>query len=383
MSMQSSRFWLIFWSLAVFFGPSGAEATPQFARQHRVDCSYCHVAPPRLNERGLAFLLSGYRLESGKANSTLPLAVWNTFDFETRHSADFTKAFPSRIELISAGPIGSSRTVYFAEWRALSQSIGGNRHLLDRSGRFEDLFLNVPLSRGGAFSATVGQFRALTQVDVSQRLSLSEPLAFSAGLTGRRAASTRLTGLRSFSASGRQPAVRVEFRRSEDSPTAGWFGAATLPLTGELTIPFTDAASFELEGRPKGVFLEVYRRAGLSSVGGHVFIGDNDRRLATIVGTYSVRHRVALLGAIGRFGAAGSADTRFSVGGEFAVTPALIGGLRLDHRTTLSRDPALLVYGNGHLPFAPAAWRQALRLQIEHRVEASNHITSVALSHIF
>src|SRR5688572_17079236 len=120
--MWFSRFWLVFCSLAVLLRPSWAEATPQFARQHRVDCSHCHVAPPRLNERGLAFLLSGYRLEGGKADSTLPLAVWNTFDFETRHSADFAKAFPSRIELISAGPVGNSRAVYFAEWREIGRA---------------------------------------------------------------------------------------------------------------------------------------------------------------------------------------------------------------------------------------------------------------------
>ena len=159
-----------------------ADATPQFARVHRLDCSHCHSSPPRLNERGLAFLIGGYRLDdSYQRSSTVPLAVWNTVDFERRHSADLSKGFPGRIELISAGPVGASRFVYFAEWRALSQSIGGNGRLLNRSGRFEDLFLRAPLGSGHAFSVTVGQFRALTQVDVSQRLSLSEPLVFSSG----------------------------------------------------------------------------------------------------------------------------------------------------------------------------------------------------------
>jgi hypothetical protein len=382
--MLTSRLRIFLAALALAIGASTADATPQFARLYRVDCSQCHMAPPRLNEQGLTFLLSGYRLEGRSPRRTPPVAVWNTFDIERRHSADFTKAFPGRIELISAGPIGGSSTVYFAEWRALSQSIDGNRHLLDRSGRFEDLFMNIPLTRGGALAVTAGQFRALTQIDVSQRLSLSEPLAFSSGLGGRSASYARLTGLRSFSASGRQPSVRIEYRRaSADSRTTEWFGAATLPLTGELTVPFTDAASFELEGRPKGVFLEVYRRVGPSSVGAHAFVGDNERRLLTAVAAYNIRDRVALLGAIGRFDAASGADTRFSVGGEFTVTQALIGGLRVDHRTTLGRDPALLLYGNGHLPFGPDAWRQALRLQIEHRVEQSNHITGIALSHVF
>src|SRR5688572_18155341 len=144
-------------SAALFLGatPSVSEATPQFARTYRVDCSYCHSAPPRLNERGLRFLVAGYRLEADGRRPTIPLAVWNSVDLEWRHSTDLVKGFPSRVELISVGPIGSSRAAYFAEWRALSQSIGGNRRLLNRSGRFEDLFLRMPLTSGNAASLTV------------------------------------------------------------------------------------------------------------------------------------------------------------------------------------------------------------------------------------
>jgi hypothetical protein len=192
---------------AVAASASIAEATPQFARTYRVDCSYCHTAPPRLNERGLRFVAAGYRLDGDERSPTIPLAVWNTVDLEWRHSSDLVKGFPSRVELISAGPVG--RGAYFAEWRALSQSIGGNGRLLNRSGRFEDLYLRAPLTSGGALSVTAGQFRTLAQVDVSLRLSLSEPLVFSSSVPGRRAADPRLTSLRAFSASGRQPAVRV------------------------------------------------------------------------------------------------------------------------------------------------------------------------------
>ena len=360
---------------------STAEATPQFARRYRVDCAHCHSAPPRLNEQGFRFLAAGYRLDRIDPSTTVPLALWNTVDLERRHSIDLTKGFPGRVELISAGPLGDSNLVYFAEWRALSQSIGADRRLLNRSGRFEDLYVNV--ARPGAFAITAGQFRGLSQVDVSQRLSLSEPLIFSAGLAGRRSpSSSRLTGLRAFSPSGRQPGARLEYRSRTGSPD-GWFAGATLPLTGELTIPFTDAASFELEGRPKGVLLEIYRRSGLTSVGGHSFLGDNERRSITGVVTHDFRDRVMLLGALGRFHVAGIADTRFSAGGEFTATQHLVGGIRVDHRTTLGRDPAVLLYGNVHLPFGPAAFRQAVRLQIEQRIEAANHITAIALSHVF
>jgi hypothetical protein len=249
--------------------PAVAESTPQFARKYRVDCSSCHSAPPRLNERGLRFVAAGYRFETNEPSPTVPLAVWNTADVEWRHSGDLVKGFPSRIELISAGPIGSNGGTYFAEWRALSQSVAANGRLLNRSGRFEDLFLRMPVTSRNPLSLTVGQFRTLTQVDVSLRLGLSEPLVFSSSVPGRRTADARLTGLRAFSASGRQPAIRAEYQLTRAQSTAdGWVLAATLPLTGELTIPFTDAASFEFEARPKGVFLESYRRSGLRSVGG-------------------------------------------------------------------------------------------------------------------
>jgi hypothetical protein len=326
---------------------------------------------------------AGYRLDGDERSATIPLAVWNTVDLEWRHSADLAKGFPSRVELISAGPIGRSRASYFAEWRALSQSLGGDGRLLNRSGRFEDLFLRVPVTER-AVSVTTGQFRTLTQVDVSLRLSLSEPLVFSSSVPGRRASDARLTSLRGFSASGRQPAVRVEYQAPRGQSAAdGWFAAATLPLTGELTIPFTDAASFEFEGRPKGVFLEAYRRTGLTSVGGHAFIGDERRRVITAVATHDLGGRLAILAGVGAFHSGGVTDTRFSFGGEATLSSRIVGGIRVDHRTGQGRDPAVLLYGNGHLPFGPAAFRQALRLQIEHRIQPANHVTGFALSHIF
>jgi len=365
--------------------PAVSEATPQFARTYRVDCSYCHSAPPRLNERGLRFVAAAYRLGGDEERApTIPLAIWNTVDLEWRHSADLVKGFPSRVELISAGPIGRSRVAYFAEWRALSQSIGGDGRLLNRSGRFEDLFVRAPVTLGGALSVTAGQFRTLTQVDVSLRLSLSEPLVFSSNVPGRRAADARLTSLRAFSASGRQPAVRVEYQATRAQSAAdGWFAAATLPLTGELTIPFTDAASFEFEGRPKGMFLEAFRRSGLTSVGGHMFVGDERRRLASAVVTHDLGNRFALLAALGAFHATGVTDTRFSIGGEATISSRVVGGIRVDHRTGQGRDPAVLLYGNGHLRFGASSFPQALRLQIEHRIQPANHATGFALSHVF
>jgi hypothetical protein len=359
-------------------------ATPQFARTYRVDCSYCHASPPRLNPRGLAFQAAGYRLDGLTPSSTLPLAVWNTVDLERRHSADLAKAYPGRVELIGAGRLGRSRAVYFAEWRALSQSVGSGGRLLNRSGRFEDLFVRAPVTPTGTWWVSVGQFRALTQVDASLRLSLSEPLAFSSGITGPRARTSRLTSLRAFSASGRQPAVRAEYQSTSSTSTAdGWYVAATLPLVGELTLPFSDAASFELEARPKGLFVEAYRRAGLGSVGGHTFLGRDGQRVVTAVVTQDVRDRVVLMASLGAFHASGVTDTRFSLGGELNATQALVGGVRVDHRTGQGREPAVVLYANAHLPFGPGRFRQALRLQVEHRVQPANHATALGVSHVF
>ena len=364
---------------------SAADATPQFARKYRVDCSHCHSLPPRLNDRGLDFVATGYRFREGAAVArTVPLAVWNTIDAEWRHSAGFSKVFASRVELISAGSIGDSGFSYFAEWRALSQSLQGNRRLLNRTGRFEDLFVRAPLAFDGALSLTTGQFRALSQVDVSLRLGVSEPLLFSSSVPATtRARSARLTSLRAFSASGRQPGVRLEYQqRAPQGSADGWFAAATLPLAGELTIPFADAASFEFEARAKGIFLETYRRWGLTSIGGHSFLGDR-RRLGTVVVTHDFANRVAVLAGVGAFHAAGITDGRLSVGGELTLSPNVVAGVRVDHRTRQRVDPVVLLYGNGHLPFGPPAFRQALRLQIEQRVQERSHTTTIALSHVF
>lgn len=362
-------------------------AIPQFARQYAVDCAFCHVTPPRLNQRGEDFLARGYRFAPERpvpSHRTLPVAVWNTFDLEHRQSGDLTKAYPSRIELISSGAIGASRASYFLEWRALSQQIGARNRLLDRSGRFEDALINVPLTRSNALVATVGQFRALNQVDVSRRLSISEPLAFSASVPGRTPATTaRLTGLRAFSPSGRQPAARVAYQRGGGENAAeGWHSLVTIPLTGELTIPLTDAASLEFEARPKGVFLESYYRFGLHSIGGHAFVGDR-RSLGHVVAVSDIAQKLLILGAVGFGHSRGLTDTRLSLGGEYVFNQHAVTGVRVDHRTRQGRDPAVLLFFNGHVPFGPVRFRQSFRVQFEQTVQPNNHRSTLALSHIF
>jgi hypothetical protein len=53
-----------------------AEEIPYFARRYRVACSQCHVAPPKLNGFGEAFVAAGYQMPSLVPNRTWPFAVW-------------------------------------------------------------------------------------------------------------------------------------------------------------------------------------------------------------------------------------------------------------------------------------------------------------------
>jgi hypothetical protein len=363
------------------------QATPQFARKYQRDCSYCHLAPPVLNARGEAFLARGYRLVEEAvtpvpSHKTMPFAVWSSVDYEHRSNSTTNRAFPSRVELISAGPIGASGAAYFAEWRLLSQQISSGNNLLNRSGRFEDLFVTVPFA-ANAVSITVGQFRAISQVDVSRRLSISEPQVFSASLPGTPASSSRLTSLRAFAPSGRQPAIRAMWQQqTQDRPGDGWYAGGAILFPGELTIPFTDAASFELEGPPKGALIESFHRSGVTSFGGHVFLGD-DRRLAMAVAAFDVGPRVLLTGAAGLERIGGTTDSRVSLQGEVFLNRLVAVAGRVEDRTGTGRRIAGVLSGNIHLPIAPAWIRQALRLQIEQRIQVGDHRTLISLSHVF
>ncbi len=370
--------------LLLWLAGTPLEATPQFARQYRRDCSYCHLAPPVLNGRGEDFLARGYRLAEDLApvpsHRTVPVAVWNTVNYERRSQTN--TAFPGRIELVSAGPIGWSRAAYFAEWRLLSQQIASGNTLLNRSGRFEDLFVTTPLGRSPLF-LTVGQFRSMSQVDVSRRLSIAEPGVFSASLPGPPASSSRRTGLGAFSPAGRQPGVRVMWQQQiQDRPADGWYVGVTVPFPGELTIPLTDAASFEVGGTPKGVVFESYRRSGINSIGGHAFVGD-DRRLALAVGALRVGSWGLLTAAGGVETVRGTTDTRYGIQGELFFNRWVSAVGRFEDRSGPGRRAAGILSLNVHVPFGPPWFRQAMWLQIEQRIQARDHRTLVALSHVF
>ena len=274
---------------AAFFTASReAQAIPYYARQHGLRCNACHAIVPKLNAFGQAFWNRGYRLPDDMEsadNDTVPFAAWITLRQEEQHDKNFSEGFLPKVELISGGPIGDN-TSYFVEWRMVSRGLRGDGTLKDRSGRFEDIFINHSFNE--CFSVMIGQFRALNQEDVSLRLSSSEPLLFSSSLPGDPSGNARITGLRAFSPSGRSPGVSATYQSIfGETESDGLFHIVTVPFVGEFSIPLTPEAhteaSFELHGPLKGVFLETFYREGLSSIGIHAFI-DDDRYLLTALG---------------------------------------------------------------------------------------------------
>jgi hypothetical protein len=359
-------------------------AIPVFSRTYNTPCNTCHVVPSLLNRGGQEFVARRYQFSDASMmrTSTIPVAAWVSYLGQRQPTRDDMRGFPNRIELIASDAI-SSKLSYFVEWRALSLELRGDGTLRDRSGRFEDLFVIAEVAEN--FSATVGQFRMLSQVDVSQRLSISEPAVFSTGLRGERASTGRLTGLRSFSPSGRSPAVRVQYQRmlgESRRQSDGWFAVLNVPMSGEFSLPLTKEArteaSFELEAVPKGLFVETYLRRGLSSVGIHVFTGSNDRFLAQLVGT--TNHADLYLSAA--LGVAGAQQTRMStLMAEALYAPVDWGAVavRAEHLTGIRRKPSITPYAAVHLP----GTSYTVRIAVEQRIQKNNHQTSIETSLIF
>lgn len=315
---------------------SGGEtlATPQFARENGLTCNACHSVVPRLNANGIAFAADGYRVpetvrasdnfakDAAPRGATIPLAAWVTLRHEDRGGSNAEDSYLPKVELISGGPIGEHLS-YFVEWRLVSLSLGNDGSLSDRGGRFEDLFLDWSLS--GRHSLKLGQYRALNQVDVSQRLSVDEPLLFSTAVPTGSSANPRIAGLERFSPSGRSPSLGWSWRSlGGATPGDGLFHFVTLPFVGEFSIPLggeaSQRASFELRG-PKGVFVESFYRRGVRSVGMHAFVDDR-AWLATLLATYDWRD-VFVTGGVGVDDRdEGSSRTRGSLEAEYLVRTA-------------------------------------------------------------
>lgn len=258
-----------------------AEAFPYFARKYDVSCHTCHSIVPKLNETGLAFRQRGYRLER-PTRRTIPFAGGFAGRYENRESDGVDDAHLKVVKVVTGGPLGE-RASYVVKWHAVDRTLDRRGRLVDRSGVFEDLFLNIDLDAD--VWLTVGQFRVFNQFDASRQLSASLPVALAMGVPGKEADSRRQMDLRGFSPAHRTPAVMLSYHSAvADGSIDGLYLHGSIPFSGEFSIPSTDLArkeaSFAFEGRPKGLFLEGYHRVGLRTIGGSAFL-DTDRQLYT------------------------------------------------------------------------------------------------------
>jgi len=356
--------------------PPQADAIPQFARRFDVSCGQCHVIPPKLNDFGERFVAAGYDLPELTARSTVPASLWVSGRTEYRRidgDREVVDPYLNRVELISGGRLARPWLSYFVEWRLVSQEAQGDGSLRDRSGRFEDAFV---VASPGRLALTAGQFRGVDQVDVSRRLSLSEPLALSASLPGEGGSTPRRRSLRAFSPSGRSPGVRLAWS-DRWSGAWDWTASATVPFAGELSVPLDSEArrqaSNELELTAKGVLVEGYVRRGITSYGGHLFYDDGDRWLASAVAAGG-RAPFYWTAVAGVDEVAGAERTRWSLEGEYLRGPRWGIGARVEDRSRDGADPALLPYATWHHHW-PGRLPTHLSVTLEQRFQDERNAT--------
>ena len=289
-----------------------------------------------------------------------------------------------KVELISGGTLGEQWS-YFAEWRIVSLSLNSDGSLKDRGGRFEDLF--VQRNIGTRQALKVGQFRSLNQVDVSLRLSPSEPLLFKNGLRTDSDPDPRIDSLLRFSPSSRSPSIGYSFRSIEGrSASDGLFHYVTLPFVGELSIPLSSEAStnasFELQGPPKGVFLDTFYRSGQKSVGGHFFY-DDDAWLATALATYDWRSFLVTAGLGVDDQDNGVSRTRSSLEVEYLLTGKFdlraAAGLRIENVGDDGTRTAYVPY----FVLAGPNTQHTYLLQLQYKDQQGSDTVVVDLSMLF
>ncbi len=403
-------FWVVNFFAPGFTPVQKVEAIPAFARKYDTNCTTCHVLPPKLNAFGESFLARGYRMPEGwkgrnpnstestestesSTNSKLAklgtaiahsTSVWVSGRYENS-ATRFSKGYVNRVEIISAAPIGDSPFSYFVEWRPVSLETTGNGSLRDRSGRFEDAFVNADINERNSF--TVGQYRSLKQVDVSRRLTITEPAFFSTSVAAtERSSNNRLQSLRAFAPSGRSPGFTYQFKPLLGKrPSDGLFFLVTVPFAGELSIPLTSGArreaSFQLEGRPKGVFVESFYRKRLNSIGGHAFFG-NDRQLVQGVGTLNYK-RFYATGGIGMDRRNLVTRGRYSIEGEYLTTNydrfRSMLGFRVEQITNANRRPAFIPY----FVISGPNTKNTFSLAVQYRSQRNNDALFGELSFMF
>ena len=278
---------------------------------------------------------------------------------------DDFRVFPSRLEIVSLGEWkGGSK--YFIEWFPFNRSLQTDGSDLDRSGRFENLFVSTPI--GKELAIQLGQFRPLIAIDPNRRLAISEPFGLSSSLPGRASADLREQMLRGFSPSFRSPTARISWVRWDDDETGleSWQAHAAALFPGEFSIPTTDDgrrnASFEFEGQAKGMFIEVLRQATAWSASLFHFLGDNRRRATGIAGTFS-KAPWSVETAFWTGSGTGSSETKRSTF-DLCFSPSWIGAYGLRFDKIEGEESWLVPYASFHAGGKEDAWRFAVEARL-------------------
>ena len=104
---------------------------------------------------------------------------------------------------------------------------------------------------------------------------------------------------------------------------------------GEFSIPLTDEArtnaSNELEFQPKGIFAEVFQRAGSTSIGINGFAGNNERSYFGIAGQANCGNWY-FEGGLGRAETQGAKEYRYSLTADWIRDFHQAYGVRIEHR---------------------------------------------------
>ena len=166
----------------------------------------------------------------------------------------------------------------------------------------------------------------------------------------------------------------------------GLFHFVTVPFVGELSLPLTtearSSASFELQGPPKGVFMETFFRRGISSAGFHSFI-DDDRWLVTALGMLNYKDLYATIGL--GFDDRHNASVRNRYSAEFEYIPRWFNrfrpgaGFRAEYISNSNGDPAYIPY----LILSGPNTKYTLQSQLEYRVQENNNAIFLDLSLMF
>ena len=149
-------------------------ALPYFARKYEADCSLCHWHQPKLNSFGKKFQSNGYRMardeepdSSFKTITTLPVSLKMEPRFVARNSAAASSDFQMHaIELQIAGSLpggGSLMVEKYLEERGDYHNAG-------------DAFVTWPLGNKG--SLKIGQFKTMTHIPDSERVTLSRNIVY-------------------------------------------------------------------------------------------------------------------------------------------------------------------------------------------------------------